>query len=76
MVEYIYVSRDYCFEHRHFSLAEMDIEHPGSYDICSFGDRTKRPVNNSSQLVSRDTQFCIKIDLVLLIPTILSKNGF
>ena len=48
----------------------MDIEHPGSYDISSFGDRTKRPVNNSSQNGSRDPQFCMKVDLALLIPTI------
>ena len=30
----------------------------------------KRPVNNSSQNGSRDPQFCMKIDLALLIPTI------
>ena len=30
----------------------------------------KRPVNNSSQNGSRDQQFCMKIDLALLIPTI------
>ena len=30
----------------------------------------KRPVNNSSQNGSRDLQFCMKIDLALLIPTI------
>ena len=30
----------------------------------------KRPVNNSSQNGIRDPQFCMKIDLALLIPTI------
>ena len=30
----------------------------------------KRPVNNSLQNGSRDPQFCMKIDLALLIPTI------
>ena len=30
----------------------------------------KRPVNNSSQNGSRYPQFCMKIDLALLIPTI------
>ena len=39
MVEY--GLRDYFLAHQQLSLAEMDIEHPGSYDISSFGDRTK-----------------------------------
>ena len=31
-----------CSAHQQLSLAEMDVEHPGSYDISSFGDRTKK----------------------------------
>ena len=31
-----------CSAHQQLWLAEMDIEHPGSYDISSFGDRTKK----------------------------------
>ena len=28
--------------HQQLSLAEMDIEHSGPYDMSSFGDRTKK----------------------------------
>ena len=65
----VYVLRDYLLAHQQLSLAEMDIEHPGSFDISSFGEQ-KRPVKNSLQNGIRDQQYCMKINLALLIPTI------